>query len=144
MVIIRRPPHLWQSFFFKSGSTCKNNEGPSSVKQFLLETKKLFKINVSFDSLSSLGGKLTYSDNYSSICPFDFFFLLRATRSLSVSGAKILSEVRFHVPHIKLLMKYLLGLQAQQQPSPKPPLSPGNISKWRLVPPLRGRSIFPI
>lgn len=38
--------------------------------------------------------------------------------------ASILSVARTHVPDIKLLMKYLPGLQGLLQPAQKPPLSP--------------------
>lgn len=38
--------------------------------------------------------------------------------------ASILSAACSHVPDIKLLMKYLLGLQAWLQLALKPPLSP--------------------
>lgn len=56
--------------------------------------------------------------------------------------ASILIGACTHVPDIKLLMKYLPGLQGLMQPAPKPPLSPWNISEYSLVSPLLRKDGF--
>lgn len=64
-----------------------------------------------------------YSINYSLVYPFRL--PLPPSSQITVYiRASILSGARSHVPDIKLLMKYLLGLQGLLQPAPKPPLSP--------------------
>lgn len=80
--------------------------------------REFVRLLVVLHPLRSLGGNLMYSINYSLLCPSDF--LPPPSPQITVYiRASILSGARSHVPDIKLLMKYLLGLQAPLQPAPK-------------------------